>query len=540
MRSPVRNLRSDHAGTPRHFGPQCLMTLALTLPLLGGYSHASTPTASNDSNVSIRTATSQITGLRHDQVSSYRGIPYAQPPVGALRWQPPLEVTPAGKIDATKFGADCSQRSPYPESLGNGNSEDCLYLNVWAPNDIKKPLPVIVFIHGGGFEYGSGALPMYDGSKLAAQGALVVTLNYRLGIFGFLAHPELDAESPRHVSGNYGILDQIMALGWIKKNIRSFGGDPGRVTLMGQSAGSRAISMLMTSPQAYDLFHQVILQSGPGLRHVTTLSEAEGASSSLGSIASLRSMSAEQLLAISEQKKAADEGLLEPVWARPVVDGWVIPRQQFESLNSGTFKAVPMLLGTNANEGGAYGAKLASKRAADFDRSLFENFADKAGPLSEVYGAGTSSDVGTAYAKLWTDMEFNVPGNWLSKASAQRQPLTFRYLFAQKRGDVDTLPIHGAELQYVFNTLDTPHKGKKPLTSASDRALSAHIQAAWVAFATTGNPGIGAAVTWPAYGQGQKCMALDTPRKVTACPDVSRVENILTTRPAGQASAAAN
>lgn len=287
------------------------MTLALTISLLGGYCHASTATTSSDSNVTIRTATSQITGLRHDHVSSYLGIPYAQPPVGALRWKPPVVVTPASKIDATKFGADCSQRSPYPETLGNGNSEDCLYLNIWVPNDIKKPLPVIVFIHGGGFEYGSGALPMYDGGTLAAQGALVVTLNYRLGIFGFLAHSELDAESPRHVSGNYGILDQIMASGWVKKNIRSFGGDPGRLTLMGQSAGSRAISMLMTSPQANDLFHQVILQSGPGLRHVTTLSQAENASSSQGSVASLRNMSAEQLLAISEQKKAADEGLLE-------------------------------------------------------------------------------------------------------------------------------------------------------------------------------------------------------------------------------------
>lgn len=379
---------------------------------------------------------------------------------------------------------------------------------------------------------------MYDGSRLAAQGALVVTLNYRLGIFGFLAHPELDAESPQHVSGNYGLLDQIMALGWIQKNIRSFGGDPNRVTLMGQSAGSRAISLLMTSPQANGLYHQVILQSGPGLRHVTTLAQAQQASSSLGPIASLRAMTAEQLLAVSEQKKAADEGLLEPIWARPVVDGWLIPRQQFESFELGSFNTVPMLLGTNANEGGAYGARLAGKRPVDFNQSLVTNFAEKAAPLSNVYRTESRVDVATAYAKLWTDMEFNVPGSWLSRISAEHQPLTFRYLFAQKRAQGTKLPIHGGELQYVFNTLDTPHKGRVPATSAADRALSAHIQAVWVAFATTGNPTSASAVTWPSYAHTRQCMALDTPLRVTSCPDTAKVEAILATRPRAQTAMA--
>lgn len=480
------------------------------------------------SHITVTTPAGAYTGERLPDLNVFRGIRYAEPPVDSLRWKPPVPLSTRNQpVDATRFGADCAQKSPYPESRGNGNSEDCLFLNVWAPADSTKPLPVIVYIHGGGFEYGSGAIPMYDGGSLARHGAVVVTFNYRLGIFGFMAHAGLDAESARHTSGNYGLLDQMMALEWVQKNIASLGGDPHRVTLMGQSAGSRSISMLMTSPAAAPLFHQVILQSGPGLRHITTLPEAEQLSAKLGTIDSLRRMSTAELLKISGEMKQSQEGLLEPSWAKPVVDNWIVPGQQFDKSGAGEFRALPMLLGTNADEGGAFVSNLTDKNAQDFDRHLIRNFGNLAPRLAAIYDTNNSEKITQAYARLWTDMEFDVPASWLSTLAARQQPATYRYSFSRHRDNGTALPVHGGELQYVFGTLDTPHKGKVRPTAAQDWALSENIQKRWVAFAANGVPSTETGLRWPLYAKAQQCLILDAPVRVQSCPDTRIIERIL-------------
>ena len=218
-------------------------------------------------------------------VSAYRGIPYAAAPVGALRWRAPQPAAPwPGVKPGDKFGADCMQPAEYPELRGADMSEDCLNLNVWSPAQrTTSKLPVMVWIYGGGFTYGSGSHPSYDGEALARRGVVVVTLNYRVGLFGFMAHPQLTAESPTHSSGNYGLLDQIAALQWVQRNIAAFGGDPAHVTVFGQSAGAHAISTLLTSPLSDGLFQQAIMQSVGVMRPVATLSQAEayGASSKI-------------------------------------------------------------------------------------------------------------------------------------------------------------------------------------------------------------------------------------------------------------------
>ncbi|MFM0608319.1 carboxylesterase family protein [Paraburkholderia sediminicola] len=496
---------------------------SLSMPLYTVPSFAASASAVSPTKVIL--GKTLVSGVDDGTVVSFKGIPYAAPPVGDLRWKPPAAFTAdRDQIDASSFGPDCAQNSPYPESLGKGSSEDCLYLNIWTPKAARKPLPVIVFIHGGGFEYGSGAIPMYDGTSLARRDVLVVNFNYRLGIFGFLAHSGLSKESPRHVSGNYGLLDQIAALTWVKKNIRAFGGDPSRVTLMGQSAGSRSVSLLMTSPLANGLFEQVILQSGAGLRHVPDLHDAEQKGDSLGSLNTLRAKSTDELLALSSAMKASEGGLLEPSWGKPVVDRWAIPRDQIESFKTGAYRAVPMILGTNANEGGAFVRRSDREDQETFNQTLAKNFGALAPQLATVY---QTEDFHAAHEKLWTDMEFNLPAERLAALSSKVQPATYRYSFARRRNESNTLPVHGDELQYVFGTLNTPHKGKIQPSDLGDRALSEEIQSSWVSFAKTGHPDTNQSVSWPKYSKAKMCFVFDVPGRVAACPDVATIEKIL-------------
>ncbi|HEY0767777.1 MAG TPA: carboxylesterase family protein, partial [Steroidobacteraceae bacterium] len=245
----------------------------------------------------IETNSGAVAGSGND-VLAFKGIPFAAPPVGSLRWRPPQPPLPwQGVRDATRFGEDCVQ-TPYVIPTGQGVSEDCLTINVWtSAHGTGRHRAVMVFIYGGAFVGGSSAYPLYDGVKLAALGVVVVSFNYRAGIFGFLAHPMLSAESPEHASGNYGLLDQIAALKWVRTNIEAFGGDPGRVTVFGESAGAVSIAVLMTSPLVRGLFRQAILQS-PALPPLAGLAAAERSGATIDAdLAVLRRLSAEQLLA---------------------------------------------------------------------------------------------------------------------------------------------------------------------------------------------------------------------------------------------------
>jgi para-nitrobenzyl esterase len=266
---------------------------------------------------------------RHREIVSFKGIPYAAPPIGPLRWRPPQPpLSWLGVRDATRFGADCMQ-TPYVISTAQKTSEDCLTLSVWTAAHYRNARrPVMVFIYGGAFIGGSAAYPLYDGAKLAAEGVVVVGFNYRVGIFGFLAHPQLSAESAQKTSGNYGLLDQIAALKWVKANIAEFGGDPARVTVFGESAGAVSIALLMTSPLARGLFEQAILQSAVVLP-LAGLTEAEQSGAAVGAkIDALRQLSAEQLLTHNgDFFPRATHNVMAMTFPSPIVDGYVLPVQ---------------------------------------------------------------------------------------------------------------------------------------------------------------------------------------------------------------------
>src|SRR5437870_1273306 len=309
--------------------------------------------------------TGTLEGLDTAGVLVFRGIPYAAPPVGNLRWRPPQPAAHwSGVRDASKLGHNCIQHQPYDDidPFAAGVSEDCLYLNVWTKSlplpASRVPLPVLVWIHGGGFWAGFGGEERHNGGPLARKGAVVVTLNYRLGPFGFLAHPAFASESPQHAAGNYGLLDQIAALKWVQRNIARFGGDPARVTIFGESAGGMSVGSLIASPLAKGLFQRAILESGTGVSIGITPRDTARAiafhfAESLGvygaaadAVRHLRALSPDTLLAVTSR-------LGPPGSPRffPVVDGWVLPHPVDSTLLNGPANIVPVIVGSNRDEG---------------------------------------------------------------------------------------------------------------------------------------------------------------------------------------------
>ena len=314
-------------------------------------------------NDTVRVEGGLISGSVDDGVRSYKGIPFAAPPVGELRWKAPQPVAAwEGVRECNDFGPDCPQ-APYPQSslyysAPRKQSEDCLYLNVWTAAKAAEKRPVMVWIHGGALTRGSGATRAYDGTALAKKGVVLVTINYRLGPLGYLAHPELTAESPNRSSGNYGALDQIAALKWVQKNIAAFGGDPGRVTIFGESAGSWSVNALVASPLARGLFHRAIGQSGGSFGPMTYLKEdREGRPSAekigeafakaagADSIKALRAQPAEKIV---EVFNSDPEG--RKFRTQPNVDGWALPDEIRNIFAQGKQNEVPVIVGSNANE----------------------------------------------------------------------------------------------------------------------------------------------------------------------------------------------
>ena len=312
-------------------------------------------------DLQVHTLSGNLSGAQGklSSVVSFKGIPFAAPPIEELRWKPPAPVqTWKGVRNATDFGAACMQRThgdflPWTAEFLTHNrvSEDCLYLNVWTPRlSATAKLPVVVFIHGGGFSEGSGDVPIYDGERLASTGLVMVTVNYRLGVFGFLAHPELTAESDRHSSGNYALLDQIAALRWIKANIAGFGGDPHRVTIWGQSAGAFSVAALIASPLASGLFERAIADSGIGIAGLpmSNLKAAEesgvkfAAAHHSASLKELRALPAEDLLPGLQERSLGFS---------PIVDGWVLPDTPLALSSRGADNDVPVITGYQANDG---------------------------------------------------------------------------------------------------------------------------------------------------------------------------------------------
>ena len=403
-----------------------------------------------------------------DGVVAFKGIPYAAPPVGALRWRPPAAPASwSGTRDGSHFGDDCMQ-TPYVISTGQKASEDCLTISVWTGADYRKAhRPVMVFFYGGAFIGGSSAYPLYDGAKLAREGVVVVSFNYRVGIFGFLAHPQLSAESPRHASGNYGLLDQIAALKWVKDNIGAFGGDARRVTAFGESAGAVSLAVLMTSPLAKGLFQQAVLQS-PALPALATLASAEKAGNAVDTdIAALRRLGPEELLTYNDRffprSNQRSAGSLE--FPAPIVDGYVLPEQPRSVFKDGALNAVPTIVGVNADEGRMFA------------------------------GEGSSPEASAALG----DSVFVESARWIARGAALHQARTFAFVFTRSVNGRSVPPTHSEELPFVFGTLEEPSFIKHPAPDAEDWRLSALMMRMWARFATNGDPNGPGLPQWPRY-----------------------------------------
>jgi para-nitrobenzyl esterase len=432
-------------------------------------------------------------------IESFKGIPYAAPPVGPLRWRAPESATPwKGVRDATHFGDDCMQR-PYVVSTGQKTSEDCLTLSVWTPGHAPGAHhPVMVFLYGGGFIGGSAAYPLYDGAKLAANGVVVVGLNYRIGIFGFLAHPALSAESATKSSGNYGLLDQIAALKWVKANIAAFGGDPGRVTVFGESAGAVSIAVLMTSPMAKGLFSQAILHS-PDLPYLATLAAAEKSGATLGAdLAALRRMSATELLTHNDDFFPNHPGgsLMSPSFPLPIVDGYVLPVQPRAQFAGGTVNDVPAIVGIAADEGRMFSPK---RTLVSYKAWVRDNFGRSAERLLALNPAETDAAANAAASAVLGDAEFGESARLIARTLSQHQPRTFFYLFSRGIAGRAQPATHSEVLPFVFGSLDKPSFIPHDPPDATDRGLSTAMREAWTRFAASGDPNGPGLPRWPRY-----------------------------------------
>ena len=454
---------------------------------------------------------------RNADVVAFKGIPYAAPPVGDLRWRPPAPVRGwQGVRDASASGPICIQNGGQDVP----QDEDCLLLNVWAPRETGEPRPVLFWIHGGGYTGGSGSTAIYDGTQLAADGAVVVTINYRLNVFGFLAHPALSAESPHGASGNYGLLDMVAALEWVRDNIAAFGGDPGRVTIFGESAGGGAVMSVMLVPHAGGLFHGAIAQSNwingwdrqleaaeaQGVRVAAALGIAEDADDPL---AAMRTASAADVLAASNADAGSPFMQTGNVWA-PNVDGWVIPDDPLAMYRAGRQHAVPLITGLNGNEGSLMTRGMDIPDATAFEayvRSVYPALADD---MLAHYDAASPAAAQAAVDKVVHDLFFAGPVRAHAEAQAAAGAPTWLYHFTHVPPTAWGAALgshHAAELVYVFGTLTRRDEGgERPLGLSpvgdytdTDTALSATMRAYWVQFAATGDPNREGLPPWPAF-----------------------------------------
>ena len=497
---------------------------------------ASTAFASN--SLKIKTDKGSVEGVltTDGQVRAFRGIPYAAPPIGDLRWQPPQ---PAAKwhdtLAATDYGHHCIQTDPYPDMTFRdpGPSEDCLTLNVWTPASAKPgSLPVMVWIHGGGYTSGSASEPRHDGQFLAHHNVVIVTLNYRLGIFGFFTHPELAAESPHHASGNYGLLDQAAALAWVKRNIAAFGGDPNNVTLFGESAGSFSVSSQMASPLSRGLFAKAIGESG-GAFHSSgltypTLAETEQvdaafaqAAFNTSKLADLRKLSADDLV-----RAATARTTPRPPHFGPVVDGYFLPQSVPDIYAAGQQAHIPLLAGWNADEVRSMVSMSPVKpTVATFTAQATKEFGARAQDFLAVYPATTDAEATQSAGDFVSDRFIAYSTwAWLEAQVKTGQAPVYRYrLDLGSPGDkfhpAGIGAFHSDDIEYVFGTLDSrPEATWRP----EDRALSAQIQQYWTNFARTGDPNSTGLPTWPTYGPKGDWQVMHLNTTSEAQPDTQR------------------
>jgi para-nitrobenzyl esterase len=446
-------------------------------------------------------------------VVAYKGIPYAQPPIGSLRWRAPVPASAwQGVRDAREFGHACLQPPPQPASVYYGHiapmNEDCLTLNVWAPPGARK-LPVMVWIHGGSLVGGSSSEGMYDGVKLAQQGIVVVSINYRLGLLGYLAHPVLSAESPQHLSGNYGLLDQIEALRWVRDNIAAFGGDPKQVTIAGESAGGLSVIALLCSPLAHGLFAKAISQSGymPSYRALREesfgLPSAEAAGTALTTTAGVAPN--------PEALRAADlvqlfQAALKTGWQpEPVIDGVALTRQFAETFARGEQAKVPVLAGFN--EGEIRSLLFLMPKAPDsqsaYEADVRRRFGAKAADYLAVYpGVDPKADVMASIR----DGLYGFAAQYLVRQQAAAGQPAYLYFFRHStpaERERDLAAFHASELPYVFGRVAdlatfAPNWPRPPATTAESQLTDA-MTSYWASFVRDGVPKAAGMPAWPRF-----------------------------------------
>ncbi len=446
----------------------------------------------------------RVAGTIVNGVSQFKGIPFAAPPVGNLRWKAPQRVnTWSGVRQTTAFASACMQNptSLKQQAPGISASEDCLYLDVWtSAKTSREKLPVIVWIYGGGFNGGMTSAPLYDGANFARKGVVFVSIAYRVGPFGFLATPELSRESG-HASGNYGLLDQVAGLKWVHANVARFGGDPSKVTVLGHSAGGFAVSMLAGSRLAKGLFRAVISESGAnfmppqdspwggGSIQTLRMSEAAGTAwlKSLGAstLAEARALPAEKVEAAQREKGAPR------FW--PPVDGYVIAADQYQLWRQGRFNDTPILVGDVSDEAGGFGARKTD--AATFEKEVREGYGKHADAILAAYPHTTDEQATRAATQLRTDTGF-IWGQytWARLAAARGKNKAFFYYFDRPSAANPNGSGHGQEVGYVFGNLGV---GGRPQPTAEDRAISDQMQGYWVNFATHGDPNGPGLPAWP-------------------------------------------
>jgi para-nitrobenzyl esterase len=453
--------------------------------------------ASYGLDLTVTTASGRLRGAG-GEVVSFKGIPYAAAPVGPLRWRAPGDPAVWDNVrDASQFGPQC----PQPQSSG-AISEDCLTLNVWtSARSTSQRLPVMVWIHGGGFIRGSGSNSAYDGEALARRGVVLVTLNYRLGALGFLTHPTLSRESAHRVSGNYGLLDQIAALRWVQKNIAHFGGDPSNITVFGESGGAYSICILMVSPLAKGLFHRAILQSLPLMFQPTRrlreayagLASAEADGSRVADISVARSMSAEEIV----NQIAPAPTLSTGVHFYPVVDGWLLPEDPAVLIQSHVRALVPVLMGYGADEGNFFVAN-APKTVSGFQAFVAHKFPQT--PFESIlamYPVSTDAEAPVALAQFFGDYEL-LTSTVLTARAMARRGVVYLYQFSRVGPRSRRLwngAAHTADIPYVFDHVQIPSED----FDLPDKRVSAAMAEAWVHFAKTGNPNGPNLPEWPRY-----------------------------------------
>lgn len=478
--------------------------------------------AQNIKEPTVKINSGWLKGISNDTVSVFKGIPFAAPPVGEYRWRPPQAVVPwQGVRNAIEFGPNCAQAGwgGTPGTITKNSAEDCLYLNVWKPVNVSSAskLPVMVWIHGGGFVGGSGAEPTNFGHQFAKQGVILVTINYRLGRLGFFAHPMLSKEYPNEAKGNYGYMDQIAALEWIKENIAAFGGDPNNVTIFGQSAGGVSVHSLLTIPDAKGLFHKAISHSGGGRDGVltgrpinkenadpfyTVSAETIGVNfarkhgineNDPDAIAKLRKLRAEDIVDGGQET----DGQGGPrIYSGPILDGKLVVETAESAYKAGRFAKVPLMIGScNAEISGNF---VNMSQTKDELFSLFGSLQNEAKAAYDPEGINEFAEVMT---KFNTDWVWSEPARMTAKSFTNQGMPAYIYLFSYVPNSLKERMKygagHGSEVAYTFNNLGA--RWGVTTTTPEDDKLGISMNTYWVNFAKTGNPNGSQLPNWPLY-----------------------------------------